>query len=148
MKFTRKTVSESCRQLFVIIRKIKIQVFSYRTFIIAGIKIFSKKGKRKMNTNDYLSIVTMEECAELQQALSKALRFGFDDHHPEMPEQSNEQQVLEEYYQLVSMMEELQKRKIIHSLSEQEVQQIKEGKIKKVYQYMEYSIKRNRLRAE
>ncbi|MHC5226644.1 nucleoside triphosphate pyrophosphohydrolase family protein [Enterococcus sp. LJL99] len=96
-----------------------------------------------MNKKEYLALVTMEECAELQQALSKSLRFGFDDHHPEKIAQNNEQQVLEEYYQLVAMMEELQEQKIVTRLSEGEIQQIKVAKIKKVYQYMEYSADRN-----
>ena len=101
-----------------------------------------------MNKKEYLSLVTMEECAELQQALSKSLRFGFDDHHPEKHNQSNEQQVLEEYYQLVAMMEELQRKNIINLLSEEEIKNIKRTKIKKVYQYMEYSANKNCLSKE
>lgn len=46
-----------------------------------------------MIKKEYLSLVAMEECAELQQALFKSLRFGFDDHHPNREEQSNEYQV-------------------------------------------------------
>lgn len=101
-----------------------------------------------MNKKEYLSLVTMEECAELQQTLSKSLRFGFDDHHPEKTNQSNEQQVLEEYYQLVAMMEELQKKNIVNLLSEEEIKNIKQTKIEKVYQYMEYSVNKNCLSEE
>lgn len=36
-----------------------------------------------MNTTEHLLVVLGEECAEVQQNIAKALRFGLDDHHPD-----------------------------------------------------------------
>jgi hypothetical protein len=35
-----------------------------------------------MKESERLLIVAMEECAEIQQEISKALRFGTENHHP------------------------------------------------------------------
>ncbi|WP_207694161.1 hypothetical protein DOK67_0001893 [Enterococcus sp. DIV0212c] len=92
-----------------------------------------------MRKNEYLALVAMEECAEIQQALSKAIRFGFDDHHPSRVDENNEEQMLTEFYQLTAMIEELQKQGIITCLSEEKIEVIKQNKIEKVYEFMAYS---------
>ena len=35
-----------------------------------------------MTKIENLLVVTAEECAEIQQAISKAMRFGMDNYHP------------------------------------------------------------------
>ncbi|OJG75617.1 hypothetical protein RV12_GL001420 [Enterococcus quebecensis] len=97
-----------------------------------------------MKKNEYLALVAMEECAEIQQALSKAIRFGFDDHHPDRPEETNEEQMLIEFYQLIAMIEELHKQGIIGGFTPNKIDKVKQDKIEKVYKYMEYS-KKNKL---
>lgn len=92
-----------------------------------------------MKKNEYLALVAMEECAEIQQALSKAIRFGFDDHHPSRTDETNEEQMLTEFYQLTAMIEELQKQGIIEGFTQEKIDQVKQDKIEKVYKYMEYS---------
>ncbi|WP_314062117.1 hypothetical protein [uncultured Vagococcus sp.] len=92
-----------------------------------------------MKLKEYLTVVAMEECAEIQQVLSKALRFGFDDTHPNKPSDSNEAEILTEYYQLAAMIEELQKQEILGTYSQDTIDRIKVDKIDKVYHYMEYS---------
>lgn len=92
-----------------------------------------------MRKNEYLALVAMEECAEIQQALSKALRFGFDDHHPSRADETNEEQLLTEFYQLTAMIEEMQNRGIIAGFAQEKIEQVKQNKIEKVYKYMEYS---------
>ncbi|MBP1040820.1 hypothetical protein I6N95_07370 [Vagococcus sp. BWB3-3] len=92
-----------------------------------------------MKVNEYLTVVAMEECAEIQQVLSKALRFGFDDCHPKTPNQSNEEEILTEYYQLTAMIEEMQKHSLIQEFSPEKIAEIKVSKIEKVYHYMTYS---------
>lgn len=87
----------------------------------------------------------MEECAEIQQALSKAIRFGFDDHHPSRADETNEEQLLTEFYQLTAMIEELQNQGIIESFTREKIAEVKQNKIKKVYQYMDYSKKQGLL---
>ncbi|ALS03228.1 hypothetical protein ATZ33_00305 [Enterococcus silesiacus] len=98
-----------------------------------------------MRKNEYLTLVAMEECAEIQQALSKAIRFGFDDHHPSRADETNEEQILTEFYQLTAMMEELQKQGIIESFTQAKIDQVKQDKIEKVYKYMDYSVKKGLL---
>lgn len=92
-----------------------------------------------MKLNEYLTVVAMEECAEIQQVLSKALRFGFDDYHPDRPSESNQEEILTEFYQLTAMIEELQKQKVIGHFSQETIDVIKAEKIKKVNHYMTYS---------
>lgn len=60
-----------------------------------------------MTKNENLLVTLMEECAELQQAVSKALRFGMDNHHPSAPGETNEMNIMTEYYQLVAVMDML-----------------------------------------
>ncbi|WP_086313875.1 hypothetical protein A5821_001419 [Enterococcus sp. 7F3_DIV0205] len=92
-----------------------------------------------MRKNDYLALVAMEECAEIQQALSKAIRFGFDDHHPSRADETNEEQMLTEFYQLTAMIEELQKQGVIAGFTQEKIEKVKQSKIEKVYKYMDYS---------
>ena len=92
-----------------------------------------------MRKNEYLALVAMEECAEIQQALSKAIRFGFDDHHPSKADETNEEQLLTEFYQLTAMIEELQKQEIITGFTQEKIKKVKQNKIEKVYRYMDYS---------
>lgn len=56
-----------------------------------------------MTKNENLLVTLMEECAELQQAVSKALRFGMDGCRPGSPERNNEHDIMVEYYQLVAV---------------------------------------------
>lgn len=98
-----------------------------------------------MQKNEYLALVAMEECAEVQQALSKAIRFGFDDHHPSRADETNEEQLLTEFYQLTAMIEELHKQEIISGFTQEKIKQVKQDKIEKVYKYMKYSKNNGRL---
>lgn len=70
-----------------------------------------------MTRNENLLVTLMEECAELQQAVSKALRFGMDNCHPAQPEKSNAHEIMVEYYQLVAVMEMLNNNNILHPFS-------------------------------
>lgn len=69
-----------------------------------------------MNSAENLLIIAMEECAELQQAISKALRFGLHNHHPNKPDRSNELDIQTEYTQLCETMRLLERRGILQSL--------------------------------
>ena len=98
-----------------------------------------------MRKNEYLTLVAMEECAEIQQALSKALRFGFDDHHPSRSAETNEEQLLTEFYQLTAMIEEMHIQGIIEDFSQEKITQVKKDKIAKVYKFMNYSAEKGLL---
>ncbi|EOH92806.1 hypothetical protein UAW_02847 [Enterococcus haemoperoxidus ATCC BAA-382] len=98
-----------------------------------------------MRKNEYLTLVAMEECAEIQQALSKAIRFGFDDHHPSRADETNEEQMLTEFYQLTAMIEEMQNKGIIADFPQEKIKKVKQDKIEKVYKYLDYSEKKGLL---
>lgn len=70
-----------------------------------------------MNRDENLLVTLMEECAELQQAVSKAIRFGMDSCHPDHPGRSNEHDIMVEYYQLVAVMEMLNNSNVVGRFS-------------------------------
>ncbi|MBP2966692.1 hypothetical protein J8385_19150 [Acinetobacter baumannii] len=92
-----------------------------------------------MNLESYLLVCLMEECAEIQQAVAKSIRFGLDDHHPSRKDQTNQEELLEEFYQCVAVVEMLQEKNSLHKLSETEIDYIKKNKKEKVIKYMQYS---------
>ncbi len=92
-----------------------------------------------MKKREHLLVCLMEECAEVQQAVAKGLRFGLDDHHPDYSEITNEAEILTEFYQLVTVMELLQEEGSIERLTNEEIAKIKENKRAKLNKYMKYS---------
>ncbi len=59
------------------------------------------------HTEEYLLVCLMEECGELIQACSKVLRHGFDNHHPDRPEDTNWVDVLSEASDVKTIMKML-----------------------------------------
>ena len=92
-----------------------------------------------MNKNENLMVVAMEECAEVQQALSKAIRFGADNHHPNEPETTNGYQVLKEFHQLRAVMDMIVSRGYIPNIPDEEVETIYNDKISAVNCWERYS---------
>lgn len=92
-----------------------------------------------MKRKEHLLVCIMEECAEIQQAVAKGLRFGLDDTHPDYPEITNEVDIMTEFYQLVTVIELLEAEGIVSSRKTEEIEKIKKGKLKKLEFYMEYS---------
>lgn len=89
-----------------------------------------------MDIRENLYTTVMEECAEVQQAISKILRFGEDNYAPNgSPAHNNERHLLTEYYQLQTVMEMLFEKNIITDLSTDEILQIKADKKKKIISY-------------
>jgi len=87
-----------------------------------------------MTRHENLLLVTSEECAEVSQEISKVMRFGADNHHPETLE-TNEYKLMVEYYQLVTMMDMLIGAGIVHELPSEEVTNIKAKKKANVLKY-------------
>ena len=66
------------------------------------------------NEQEILNILS-EECAEVIQAISKILRFGWGSCHPDTPEITNRIHLTEELGDLYCMMNLLsQKRSVVH----------------------------------
>ena len=59
-----------------------------------------------MNTQEHLLTVVMEECAELAQRCSKALRFGMNEKQPEQ-RYTNAERIKEEYIDLIGAIHTL-----------------------------------------
>lgn len=73
--------------------------------------------------------ITLEESAEVIQAISKIFRFGWDSYHPNTPEQSNRQHLEEEIGDLLCMIDLLKEKNII---DEDNIRQATENKRKKL----------------
>lgn len=92
-----------------------------------------------MNKTENLYIVASEECAEIQQCISKILRFGENNYHPSNPEETNEIQLITEFYQLQAVMEMIIEQGIINDISKEEIETIKSNKKYKVSKYTQLS---------
>ena len=92
-----------------------------------------------MNSIENLYIVASEECAEIQQCISKILRFGESNHHPDRPDDTNAREFLTEYYQLQGVMEMIIDSGVLGYMSEKEIETIKSKKRCKVSDYAQLS---------
>lgn len=63
-------------------------------------------------TRELLNI-TLEECAEVTQAISKIFRFGFDSTHPNTPDVTNKMHLEEEIGDLLCMFQLLEEKGIL-----------------------------------
>lgn len=91
-----------------------------------------------MNKTEHLLTCLSEECAEIQQAVSKAVRFGLDDGHPES-NTTNAQDIERELTDLAAVIELLEEDGLITiKMPEQDIKQKKD----KVCKYMEYAKQR------
>ena len=88
-----------------------------------------------MNKTEYLLICLIEECAEIQQAATKALRFGLNNGHPSR-RNTNADDIAKECCDLIAIIELLEEEKIINGMTN--IQNIKHKK-KKMKHYMNYS---------
>lgn len=57
--------------------------------------------------------ITLEECAEVTQAISKVFRFGFNSCHPDTPDVTNKMHLEEEVGDLLCMIDLLQEYRIL-----------------------------------
>ena len=94
-----------------------------------------------MNKTEHLLVCAIEECAELQQAVCKALRFGLDDGSPDR-QTTNAEDIMKEYTDLIAVMTMLLGEGIIQDYN---IDRAIEAKCKKVLGYMEYARKRGTL---
>lgn len=100
-----------------------------------------------MKQFENLLITISEECAEIQQATSKALRFGLENHHPKS-NITNAKQIMNEYYQLSALIMHLQDYDILPTLSDSEIEEIMQSKIKNVAKWQEVSFREGTLETE
>ena len=96
------------------------------------------------NTKELLTVV-MEECAEIQKACSKSIRFGLRSHHPNRPDQSNGDEIVKEFYELSGIIEKLQSDGELPRYNQKYVSFIKSDKLKRMNQWAK-KIKNNKRR--
>jgi hypothetical protein len=88
-----------------------------------------------MTRQEHLLTIVGEECTEVHQRCSKALRFGMNEVQIDQP-LSNKQRILQEFNDLVASMEMLFEQPIEELISKDEVS----AKKKKVEKYLNYSV--------
>lgn len=84
-----------------------------------------------MNLKENLLVTVSEECAEVQQAVSKTLRFGYSS--------ENTSAIMYEFYQLCTMIEMCQAEGILPVLSDKEQAEIISEKKQKVRVFQDVS---------
>ena len=87
-----------------------------------------------MNKEEHLLVCLSEECAEIIKSISKALRFGFDDHHPNNLT-SNYEAIERELNDLYGVIELLSEAGLHFPIDRLQIGAKKE----KVKYYMEYA---------
>ena len=100
-----------------------------------------------MNKTEHLLTCLMEECAEIQKATAKALRFGLDDHAPNSSS-TNAEDIAAEIIDLVAVIEMLREENIIPSICDNDSKIAIEQKKEKVKKYMNYAKERGTLRED
>lgn len=95
-----------------------------------------------MNTQEHLLTVVMEECVELAQRCSKALRFGMGEKQPEQ-RYTNAERIKEEYTDLVAVVSMLSAT-VGFELDSVDVDKLL-AKKSKVRKYLAYSFKQGTL---
>ena len=88
-----------------------------------------------MKREEQLLIILMEECAELAQRASKALRFGLDEIEPGQ-ELSNSERLDLEFNDLVSVAAMLRNEKQVFKKYNWD---LRDAKVQKVEKYLDYS---------
>ena len=90
-----------------------------------------------------LLVEAMEESAEVIQACSKAIRFGLGNHHPNKHE-NHADEILTEYYHLQTIIESLQREKVLPIYNEEHIKTIKKDKFYRMKKYLNQKNNRKR----
>ena len=93
-----------------------------------------------MDLCENLLVTASEECAEIQQSISKALRFGLTSGSEYPPNfKSNQDQIMQEYLELTAVIERLQVFGWLPIPSIEDKRYIKLQKLDKVTKYCDVS---------
>jgi NTP pyrophosphatase (non-canonical NTP hydrolase) len=99
-----------------------------------------------MNRREHLLTILSEECAEVAKEVSKANRFGLDDHQPGQPEtETNRKKLTEELNDLVAIADMLFDEGYIDDFLDIDKM---ESKKKKVEKYLKYSKEKGTLKED
>jgi len=56
-----------------------------------------------MDKTEHLLTCLIKECSEIQKVSAKALRFGFNDHHPDIPGVTNAEDIARECADMIAV---------------------------------------------
>lgn len=87
-----------------------------------------------MTRKEYLLQVLSEECNEVGQRVSKALRFGLDEKQSGQ-DLSNQDRLIQEFNDLIAVMEMLNGEVFLDEIYNDEQQKAKRKKIEKYFDY-------------
>ena len=91
-----------------------------------------------MNKNQHLLQILSEECVEVSKEVSKALRFGPEDHYPGDPnKQSNADKISIEFIEAITLRNMLVEAGVL--TIPVDAGEIAEAKRERVLKYLEYS---------
>lgn len=97
-----------------------------------------------MNQTENLLVNIAEECAEIQEAVAKALRFGLKNHHPDDTSgdvtSMNNYHIYKEYLQLSYLIRQAVSLGILPFLSPGEVEKIKSEKASSFFFWLRASV--------
>ena len=88
-----------------------------------------------MNRKEYLLTLVMEECAEVAQRASKAMRFGLNEVQPGTEEETNANRLIYEFNDLMAVMELLREEGHIDKVIDSKAIQLKKEKLEKWFKY-------------
>lgn len=100
-----------------------------------------------MTSNENLFVVASEECGELQQEISKVLRFGANHCYPEGSAE-NQYKLLTEFYQLEAIIDKLVEIGCIYPITSEEIKTIKSKKLENVEMWAAISRNMGRIKEE
>ena len=95
-----------------------------------------------MNIKEQLLIILSEECAEVQQSVSKALRFGLNDSRPGT-NSTNAREIEKEFIEAMAVRDMLRELGVINQPSNSK--QIYDDKRKRIEKYLDVSRKNGTL---
>lgn len=93
-----------------------------------------------LTCEENLLVTASEECAEISEAISKSLRFSLDNHHPDNDKLDNKNHIVQEFYQLQTVIEELQYRGVLPTYDISQVCSIKAEKLRNIETYQKVSV--------
>jgi hypothetical protein len=88
-----------------------------------------------MNRKNHLLTIVAEECAEIQYEVCKALRFGLDDFYAPHSLDTNGKRLMNEFADLVAIIEVLQKEGFLETIDPNRIKSKKE----RIEKFMLYS---------
>lgn len=105
-----------------------------------------------MNQTENLLVNIAEECAEIQEAVAKALRFGLKNHHPDDASgdttSTNGYQIYKEYLQLSYLIRQAVSLDILPFLTANEVEKIKSEKASAFFFWLGASVAEGTVKKE